>query len=52
MARRYFGWTTTHFGRGGSRRVNRYRRYGKKTYRIFSQNRYKPSSSRRFMDYI
>lgn len=32
MARRYFGWTTTRFGKNGSRHVRGYRRYGNKTY--------------------
>lgn len=34
MARRYFSWTTTNFGKHGGVWVNHYRRYGKKTYRI------------------
>ena len=46
MARKYFGFTTTHFGRvrynRRVRHIRRYRRYGNKTYLIgkYSTTRY------------
>lgn len=52
MARKFFGWTTVQFGKGGSRNVRRYRRYGNKTYLTGRYSRIKPSSTRRFQDYV
>ena len=52
MARRFFGWTTVRFGKGGSRHVRRYRRYGKKTYLTGRYSKIVPSSARRFNDYL